>query len=169
MTVTTRFATPDDIAELTALLLEHGPNPWNYLPEDEVRAHLNAIADGTVEAVLAQRGEQIVGFVSFIHTYQFADQQPSARRDAAHGYICEAVIHREMAGQGLGSTLLEKAVARLGEKGLLDIYIDRHEENAASAGMMRKAGFSELHTYADPERRPNGSRRTTVCYQLLKA
>lgn len=169
MTVTIRFATPDDIAELTALLLEHGPNPWNYLPEDEVRAHLAAIADGTVQAVLAQRGEQIVGFVSFIHTYQFADQQPSARRDAAHGYICEAVIHRDMAGQGLGSTLLERAVARLAEQGLVDIYIDRHEENAASAGMMRKAGFSELHTYADPERRPNGSRRTTVCYQLIKA
>ena len=167
MTVTFRFATPDDIAELTALLLEHGPNPWNYLPENEVRAHLNAIADGTVEAVLAQRGEQIVGFVSYIQTYQFADQQPSARRDDAHGYICEAVIHRDMAGQGLGSTLLEKAVARLGENGLVDIYIDRHEENAASAGMMRKAGFSELHTYADPERRPNGSRRTTVCYQMI--
>ncbi len=76
------------------------------------------------------------------------------------------MIHRDMAGQGLGSTLLEKAVARLGEKGLVDLYIDRHEENAASAGMMRKAGFSELHTYADPERRPNGSRRTTICRRL---
>ncbi|MEN0106421.1 MAG: GNAT family N-acetyltransferase [Pseudomonas sp.] len=163
--LTIRNAQTEDIGELTALLLEHGPNPWNYLPEDDVRAHLQAIADGSVEAVVAQQGERIVGFVSYIRTWQFADQQPAARRDEAHGYICEAVVHRDLAGQGLGSTLLEQAVAQLGEKGLVDIYIDRHEENAASAGMMRKAGFSELHTYADPERRPNGSRRTTVCYQ----
>ncbi len=61
-----RSAQTDDIAEMTALLLEHGPNPWNYLPEDEVRAHLQSIADGSVEAVLAQRGEQIVGFVSYL-------------------------------------------------------------------------------------------------------
>lgn len=163
--LTIRFAQPQDIAELTALLLEHGPNPWNYLPETAMREHLGAIADGTVEAVVAQQGERIVGFVSYIQTHQFVDQQPAARRDEAHGYICEAVVHRDLAGQGLGSTLLEKAVARLGEKGLVDIYIDRHEENIASAGMMRKAGFSELHTYSDPQRRPNGSRRTTVCYQ----
>ncbi|GLK91542.1 GNAT family N-acetyltransferase [Pseudomonas turukhanskensis] len=162
---TIRAAQPQDIAELTALLLEHGPNPWNYLPEDGIREHLNAIADGSVEAVVAEQGERIVGFVSYIQTRQFADQQPAARRDDAQGYICEAVVHRDMAGKGLGSTLLEQAVARLGAKGLVDIYIDRHEENIASAGMMRKAGFSELHTYADPQRRPNGSRRTTVCYQ----
>ena len=165
-TLTIRSAQTDDIAELTALLLAHGPNPWNYLPEDEVRAHLQSIADGAVEAVLAQRGEQIVGVVSYVQTHHFADHQPTSRIDEPQGYICEAVIHRDMAGQGLGSTLLEKAVARLGEKGLVDIYIDRHEENAASAGMMRKAGFSELHTYADPERRPNGSRRTTICRRL---
>jgi len=160
-----RFAEPDDVPELTELLLKHGPNPWNYLPEDGVREHLQGIAHGSVEAVVAEQGGRIVGFVSFIQTYQFADQQPAARRDEAQGYICEAVVHKDLAGQGLGSVLLEKAVARLGEKGLVDIYIDRHEENVASAGMMRKAGFSELHTYSDPERRPNGSRRTTVCYQ----
>ncbi|MGY4535137.1 ribosomal protein S18 acetylase RimI-like enzyme [Pseudomonas sp. TE3786] len=166
--LTFRFAQPDDVAELTQLLLEHGPNPWNYLPEDGVHEHLNGIADGAVEAVLAEQGGRIVGFVSSIQTRQFADQQPAARRDDAQGYICEAVVHRDLAGKGLGSILLEKAVARLGEKGLVDIYIDRHEENVASAGMMRKAGFSELHTYADPQRRPNGSRRTTVCYQRYR-
>jgi hypothetical protein len=28
---------------------------------------------------------------------------------------------------------------------------------------MRKAGFTEVETYADPRRRPHGSGRTTVC------
>ena len=43
------------------------------------------------------------------------------------------------------------------------VFVDRHEENLASAGMMRKAGFTEVETYADPRRRPHGSGRTTVC------
>ena len=67
-----------------------------------------------------------------------------------------------MAGQGLGSRLLGESVKFLAEQGVQDIYIDRHEENAASAGMMRKAGFVELDTFPDPARRPSGSGRTTL-------
>jgi L-amino acid N-acyltransferase YncA len=51
----------------------------------------------------------------------------------------------------------------LAAQGLKDVYIDRHEENAASAGMMRKGGFVEVDTFAEPARRPHGSGRTTVC------
>ena len=29
--------------------------------------------------------------------------------------------------------------------------------------MMRRAGFVDIDTYADPRRRPHGSGRTTVC------
>jgi hypothetical protein len=42
------------------------------------------------------------------------------------------------------------------------LLIDRHEENLASAGMMRKAGFTELRTFVDLQRRDYGSRKTTV-------
>ncbi|VXC73564.1 L-amino acid N-acyltransferase YncA (fragment) [Pseudomonas sp. 8Z] len=73
------------------------------------------------------------------------------------------MVHRQQAGRGLGSRLLREVVDRLLAQGVRDIYIDRHEENAASAGMMHKAGFVELLTYADPERRPNGSGRSTLC------
>ncbi len=58
-------------------------------------------------------------------------------------------------------------LAQLADEGIEDVYIDRHEENLASAGMMRKAGFVELETYADPARRPNGSGRSTVCHRNL--
>ncbi|HUE94171.1 GNAT family N-acetyltransferase [Pseudomonas sp.] len=159
-----RQAQAQDIAGMCALIFEHGPNPWNYLPEVEVREHLQAIAQGSVQALLVERGGEQLGFVSYQLSRYFARYQPEARRGQLHGYICEAVIHRDMAGQGLGSWLLQQAVLQLGEQGVADIYIDRHEENAASAGMMRKAGFVEIETYADPERRPNGSRRTTVCH-----
>jgi hypothetical protein len=59
--------------------------------------------------------------------------------------------------------LLREALAVLSTMGVDTVFIDRHEENLASAGMMRRAGFMELETYADPRRRPHGSGRTTVC------
>ncbi|SEP88789.1 L-amino acid N-acyltransferase YncA [Pseudomonas cuatrocienegasensis] len=158
-----RPAAAEDIATLCALLFEHGPNPWNHLPHDEVVAHLNGIASGEVAALLADCDGEVVGFVSYIRTDSFARYQPQSRLDLTHAYICEAVTHRALAGRGLGSTLLKQVIAALAEQGLQDIYIERHEENAASAGMMRKAGFSELLSYADPARRPQGSGRTTLC------
>ena len=158
-----RQAQARDIDNLCALIFEHGPNPWNHLPQDEVIAHLRCIADGTVQAVLAERAGELLGFVSYQLSRHFEGYQPEARRGQLHGYICEAVTHRVVAGQGLGSRLLQQAVRQLGEQGVSDIYIDRHEENAASAGMMRKAGFIEVETYTDPQRRPNGSGRTTLC------
>lgn len=158
-----RQATAADIDNLCTLILKHGPNPWNHLPSAEVTAHLQQIADGSVSALLAERGSELLGFVSYQRSRHFARYQPLARLDLEHAYISEAVTHRAVAGQGLGSRLLKQVVVVLAEQGVADIYIDRHEENAASAGMMRKAGFVEIETYADPERRPNGSRRTTVC------
>jgi hypothetical protein len=59
--------------------------------------------------------------------------------------------------------LLREALAVLSTMDVDAVFIDRHEENLASAGMMRRAGFVEIETYADPRRRPHGSGRTTVC------
>ena len=160
-----RQACIEDIEALCALILEHGPNPWNHLPEAEVRQHLQGIAASTTLAVLAEEQGQLLGFVSYRLTQDFAAHQPAARAGQVHGYICEAVVHRDCVGRGLGARLLREAVTELWRLGVSDIYIDRHEENAASAGMMRKAGFSELLSYADPARRPNGSRRSTLCCQ----
>ncbi|MDA7088639.1 GNAT family N-acetyltransferase [Pseudomonas sp. SA3-5] len=158
-----RQAQDRDIDNLCALIFEHGPNPWNHLPQDEVAAHLQGIAAGAVQALLAEREGELLGFVSYRQSRDFARYQPAPRRAQVHAYICEAVTHRDMAGQGLGSHLLRQVVSLLAEQGLHDIYIERHEENAASAGMMRKAGFVEIESYADPDRRPHGSGRTTVC------
>jgi L-amino acid N-acyltransferase YncA len=158
-----RRAQAHDIDGLCALIFEHGPNPWNYLPQDEVTAHLQGIAAGTVQAVLAESEGEVLGFVSYCLSRDFERYQPPQRRGQAQAYICEAVTQRQAAGQGLGSRLLCQALSHLAEQGVHDVYIDRHEENAASAGMMRKAGFVEIESYPDPQRRPYGSGRTTVC------
>lgn len=159
-----RLADAGDIAELCAFLFEHGPNPWNFLPPDAVEAHLRGIADGAVLAVLGEREGWLAGFVSMCLSSDFHAHQPADRRDLPQGYVYEAVVHRELAGQGLGTRLLRAAMSRLVALGAKDIYIERHEENAGSAGMMRKAGFREVLIFDDPSRRPNGSRRTTLCH-----
>lgn len=159
-----RLAGAGDIAELCAFLFEHGPNPWNFLPADGVEAHLRGIADGSVQAVLGEREGRLAGFVSLYLCSDFHAHQPADRRGLPQGYVCEAVVQRELAGQGLGTRLLRAAMSRLVALGAKDIYIERHEENAGSAGMMRKAGFREVLTFDDPARRPNGSRRTTLCH-----
>ena len=164
-TFTSRAARPEDIPAMAAFIFEHGANPWNYLPQDAVLAHLQGIAEGSVQAVLAQRaGGVLAGFVTFLASSNFERYQAKERRGLPMGYVGEAVVHRELAGRGLGSRLLGEAVAGLVEMGIRDIYIERHEQNAGSAGMMRRVGFVELATFLDPERRGAGSRRTTLCY-----
>ena len=160
-------ARAEHVAALQSLILEHGANVWNWLPEDGIAQHMQDIAAARAQALLAMDGSELVGAVTFCSTHSFARYQSAVRQDALHGYICEAVVRRDQAGRGLGAQLLEQAVASLKAQGLQEIYIDRHEENVASAGMMRKAGFMELETFAEPGRRPHGSGRTTVCRRLV--
>lgn len=163
MTIEFAPAGAQDLAALSELIFKHGPNQWNWLPETGVRQHLRDIAQGRAQAVLAREGEVLLGAVTFCRSRQFLRYQPADRSDAEHGYVCEAVVRTDQAGRGLGSRLLTHALSCLAEQGLYEVYIDRHEENAASAGMMRKAGFVAIDTFAEPARRPHGSGRTTVC------
>ena len=93
-----RAAQATDIEAMGDLLLEHGPNPWNYLPEAEVRVHLAGIATGQTHAWLAEEGGELQGFVSYLLTDAFAEHQPPSRAAQPHAYICEAVVHRQQAG-----------------------------------------------------------------------
>lgn len=163
MTVVLREATGVDIAAMTAFIFEHGANEWNFLPVEDVTLHLAAIADGKTRAVIAETGGALVGFMTFMASRSLSRYQSIEHLGNPHGYICEAVVHREHAGRGIGTRLIAAAVDRLRAQGFVEIFIDRHEENPGSAGMMRKAGFVEIDTYHDPARRASGSRRTTVC------
>jgi L-amino acid N-acyltransferase YncA len=155
------------LRNLHAFIFEHGTNVWNWLPVAGIEAHLRDIAAEEAQALLAMEEDQLLGAITFCTTQDFARYQAAERRDAPHGYIGEVVVRRDQAGRGLGTQLLKQAVDNLLAQGLQEIYIDRHEENAASAGMMRKAGFVELETFAEPGRRPHGSGRTTVCRRMV--
>jgi len=153
----------DDLPALQELIFDHGANIWNYLPEDGIREHLDDIAQGRAHGVLALEQEQLIGAVTFGLSTDFDHYLPEQARGTPQGYVSEAVVRRERTGQGWGSRLLRQALAELGKLGADVVFIDRHEENLASAGMMRHVGFVEIETYADPRRRPHGSGRTTVC------
>ena len=125
--------------------------------------HLQDIAQGRAHGVLALEREQLIGAVTFGLSTDFDRYLPEQARGTPQGYVSEAVVRRDRVGRGLGTLLLRAALAELGKLGAEVVFIDRHEENLASAGMMRAAGFVEIDTYADPRRRPHGSGRTTVC------
>jgi ribosomal protein S18 acetylase RimI-like enzyme len=156
-------AQPHHLPDLLDLIFTQGPNEWNWLPLDGVQAHVDDIAQGRARAILALDRGQLVGAVTFCLTRDFSRYQSPAEAQTEHGYVCEAVVRANQAGRGLGTQLLKQAVALIAEQGVGTVYIDRHEENVASAGMMRKAGFVEIDTFAEPTRRPHGSGRTTVC------
>ncbi len=167
MTIRFIAAERTHLSGLQAFIFEQGANVWNWLPQDGIAAHMRDIAAKEAGALLAMEGEQLLGAVTFCRTQDFARYQSPLRRDAEHGYVCEVVVRRDQTGRGLGVQLLERAVQGLQAQCLQEVYIDRHEENLASAGMMRRAGFEELETFAEPQRRLHGSGRTTVCRRLL--
>ena len=156
-------ARAEHLPALQALIFEHGANVWNYLPEDGIREHLDDIAQGRDYGVLALQDGHLLGAVTFGLSTDFDRYLPPHTRGTPQGYVSEAVVRRDWVGQGLGTRLLREALASLSSRGVSSVFIDRHEENLASAGMMRRAGFVEIDTYADPRRHPHGSGRTTVC------
>ena len=160
-------ASAQDLPALQALIFDHGANIWNYLPEDGIREHLDDIAQGRAHGVLALEQEQLIGAVTFGLSTDFDHYLPEQARGTPQGYVSEAVVRRDRTGQGLGTRLLCESLAELSKLGADVVFIDRHEENLASAGMMRAAGFVEIETYPDPRRRPHGSGRTTVCWKVL--
>lgn len=155
-----RNAVISDLGDLKHLIFTHGPNEWNHLPREEVEAHLDVIITGETQAVIALDGRRLVGMVTF-NIGDFYPEYESERCSGRRGYIAEAVVHSAYAGQGIGSVLLEKAKNILHCSGVDTIYAKRHEENLASAGMMRKAGFVIVDTFPDPIRN-SGSGKTTV-------
>jgi L-amino acid N-acyltransferase YncA len=163
LTLNYRKAEPGDIQEMQDLLLTEGKNPYNYLPEDGVREHLQAIAAGKTEAILAVSGGRMVGFVSYVWGRVYPQYEPLENREKDHGYIAEAVVAGRWRGEGVGTRLVQLAKEELTKKGFHTIYAMRHAENRASARMLEKANFEEVATFPDPERRHFGSRKTTVC------
>jgi ribosomal protein S18 acetylase RimI-like enzyme len=152
----------DDLDVMRSLIFTHGANDWNYLPEDEVAQEFEDVRSGRAIAVLAEDRGEIIGFaVSYPSLIRFPELSDSTEQ-SSFAYICDVVVNRKHAGKGVGAKMLTKSQIELVARGAKTIFIDCHEENLASRGMMRKSGFVEVAVVDDPERRFVGSRRTVV-------
>lgn len=160
-----RPARPDDLPAIQNLIFEHGTNPWNHLPEKEVKEHLAAIQEGTVRGVVAEESGALLGVMTYETGLFYPEYEPTPGR--LHGYIAEGVVHRDLVGRGVGLAMLREVLAAFAKEGIRHIYAKRHEENPFSKRLLEKAGFEEVATFYDPEVRPHGSRQTTVCRYVI--
>ena len=153
-----------DIPSIEELILEHGPNEWNHLPEAELREYLAAIATGDVRAIYAfSKPQQLtVGVVTYDIGHRYPQYQALGREYEEHGYVSEAVTHKDFKGRSIGPTALEAAIKDLTSSGLQEVYAMRHSDNEPSRRMMEKVGMVLVDEFDDPDIRPTGSRRTAV-------
>ena len=157
--LTTHFALSNELDYLQNFLVQNGTNQWNYLPEDGINQQFKRLAVGADYCLVAKDGEDIVGLAIFCKLGDIPDffGHPIGRNDVI--YVAEVVVHSQWNGKGIGSTLLKQIAITAKDLGANELLISRHEQNLASAGMMRKAGFTELDCFSDPQRRQTGSRQ----------
>ena len=155
-------ATPADQAEMKTLLFQHGTNQWNHLPEEFVDHELGLLGTDQAIGIKAIHDGKIVGFALSLLKQESPKQLEKYCDPEKVMFISDVVVNTDYAGNGIGSSLLELSIQQARQKRLPEVYISRHEENLASAGMMRKAGFEVVETYHDPEKRTSGSGKSVV-------
>ncbi len=164
-----RTATPKDIPAITDLILVHGPNEWNHLPEAEVRQHVGAIALCETFSVVAEIVGSLVGVTTYTVGHRYPEYQPEGRRDAKHGYVAEVVVRRDWAGQGLGPVLMTEAIQQLAaDPEIGEVYAMRHADNIPSARMMEKAGMTPVAIIENDPIRSTGSRATVITQIVIE-
>lgn len=162
-----RSAVLTELPDLKKLLWDQGPNEWNYLTEEGVDAEFALIEQGTATAMvavdsLASDSNQIIGFAVLIDGAVSPDYLTKYSALNELCFIGDVVVSQTYSGQGIATKLLECCIKEAKEKQVQTVLIERHEENLASAGMMRKAGFQVIDTFHDPEKRSSGSRNTAI-------
>lgn len=171
--------TESEREHMKTLLFKEGPNEWNFLTEESVTTQFDFIQNGKALAVVAEDDDKsmIVGFAVLILgevcPAKLSKYEASLANNVA--YINDVVVAKKVAGQGVGTRLLLECVSVHASNtrgkcnnGKAAVYIERHEENEASAGMMRKAGFELVETISDPDKRFSGSRNTSILVKRLK-
>jgi ribosomal protein S18 acetylase RimI-like enzyme len=161
MKVHSRPLNVTDVEQMKKILLRDGPNEWNYITDESIDLQFQLIQDGKAFAILAEDSE-ITGFAILIMKYACPSKLSQYSNLSTMAYINDVVVNTNYSGKGIGSMLLQKAVEVAQTEQCDKVYIERHEENLASAGMMRKASFQIVDTFYDPKKRTTGSRNTSV-------
>ena len=104
------------------------------------------------EQYLGQQGF-LVADMGGIVGYVVADSVPNHGRPLGH--IKDIAVREQQRGQGVGSTLLERALAVLDARGVASVKLEVRESNATARRLYREFGFVHRRTvpryYSDGE------------------
>lgn len=157
-----RKAQTNELSLLRSLIAVHGQNEWNQLAPDSIDFVLELFKHNKADVIVAVLDEAIIGLAMSI-SIEFIPEYYSNYADLNDiFFIGDVVVHHDFVGKGIGSALLTQCVAEAKLQGKKSVFIEHHEQNKASAGMMRNAGFNILDSFMDTVRRPNGSQRTVI-------
>lgn len=82
-------------------------------------------------------GESVVGYV-------VANLVPNHGR--AFGHVKDIAVHPEYRGEGIGASLLDRALTVLGTRGAQSVKLEVREGNDRAVGLYREFGFEYLRT-----------------------
>lgn len=111
-----RKAVDLDIPMMQRFIFAHGQNPWNFLPEKEVKEHIVEISSQKVQAYIADIDHDCVGFACFYLGLPLSCQKYQEKSDRSVAYLSEIVVDREHVGKGIGSALVQAVKEFLKEK-----------------------------------------------------
>ncbi|MGI9319358.1 MAG: GNAT family N-acetyltransferase [bacterium] len=157
-----RNALSDETNKIKTLLWEHGPNQWNHLTEKGVDDELSLIRSDSAVAAVAVYKSEIIGFSILIDGNESPDYLKKYCSIDEMCFISDVVVSSHFSGKGIATQLLKNCIEEAKNRSFSIVLIERHEQNLASAGMMRKAGFSIIDTFYDPDKRTSGSRNSVI-------
>ncbi|MGR6871472.1 GNAT family N-acetyltransferase [Pseudomonas sp. HK3] len=161
MKVHSRPLNSADFERMREILIRDGTNEWNYITDESIDLQFQLIQHDKALAVLAEE-QEIMGFAILIFKEACPPELSQYTNLSTIAYINDVVVNKNYNGNGIGTALLQKAIELAKKEQCEKVYIERHEENLASAGMMRKASFQIVDTFYDPKKRTTGSRNTSV-------
>lgn len=157
-----RKASLNEIEQLKALLWEFGPNEWNYLTPEGVNDEFALVQSGDAQVIVAVNDSDIIGFAVLIDgavSPSYLEKYSSLKQIK---FVGDVVVSSLQSGKGIATRLLEECLLEAKNTNTCSVLIERHEENLASAGMMRKAGFEVIDTFYDPDKRSAGSQNSVI-------
>jgi len=132
-------ATKNDIPQLVSLLGILFSQEADFRPDADKQARgLSQIIDSPQAGIIlvARDGNEIVGMVNLLFTISTAEGGPVC-------WLEDMVVRPEQRGSGLGSRLLEAAIAHARAHGFLRITLLTDKDNSGARRFYQRNGFIE--------------------------
>ena len=133
------IATPDDIPGLCELLGELFVQETEFAPDPAVQARGLAVIIGDTsvgEILLARESESVTAMVSLLYTV-------STALGAKVALLEDMVVSQRHRGQGIGGSLLKRAIAHAKAQGCRRITLLTDRDNSRARSLYAREGFSK--------------------------